>query len=31
MATLAEVGAHLQIEPAKVELVDHFERAIPLL
>lgn len=28
MATLAEVGAHLQMEIAKVNLVDHFQGVV---
>jgi len=31
MTALAEVGAHTQVQPAKVKLVDHFQGAIPLL
>lgn len=28
MVTFAEVGAHTQMKPAKVKLVDHFQAAI---
>ena len=28
MATLAEVGAHTQMKPAKLKLVDHFQGVV---